>query len=187
MQVLQSGNFDALLVERVNAPRRCVRRSQRSDTGYIVANRGAPNRFLIVERFAAERRVDDQIDFSGFDQIHDIGAAFVDLEDRLRVDPGSFESRSRATRGEQAKTERSQLLAERAQVPFVAVVDTEKHRAFAGQTLAGGELRLGKGLTIGSRNAHDFAGRAHLGSKNRVYAAEFVEWKNRRFHRIKFA
>src|SRR5206468_9394365 len=103
VQVLQSGDFDALLAERVNAPRRRVRCSQRGDTGYIVANRGAPNRFLIVERFAAERRVDDQIDFPGFDQVHDIGSAFVDLEDTLRVDSGSFESRSRAARGEQVK------------------------------------------------------------------------------------
>src|SRR6266576_1002585 len=112
----------------------------------------------------AERRVDDQIDFPGFDQVHDIGSAFVDLEDTLRVDSGSFESRSRAARGEQAKTERGQLFTERAQVLFVAVVYTEKHRAFAGQTLPGGELRLGKGLTIRSRNAHDFASGAHLRS-----------------------
>src|SRR6516225_4868178 len=147
MQVLQSGNFDALLVERVNAPRRCVGRRQRGDTGDIVANCGSPDRFLVIERFAAERRVDDQIDFSGFDQVDDIGAAFVDLEHGLRLNPGGFESRSRATRGEQAKTERSKFFAERAQVLLVAVVYTEEHRAFAGQTLPGSELRLGKGLT----------------------------------------
>ena len=79
-----------------------------------------------------------------------------------------------------------QFLAERGEVLFVAVIDTEKNRAFTRQALSGSELRFCERQSVRRGNAHDFARRAHLRAENRVDAAEFVEGKYRRFHGVEF-
>src|ERR1700758_4986618 len=111
VQVLQRGNLDALLVEGANSPRCRVGRGQRGNTRYIVANCSAPNRLLVVKRFAAQWRVDDQIDFSGFHQVYNVGPALVHFEDRFRLDSCGFQSCGGAARGQQPKAKCRKLLA----------------------------------------------------------------------------
>jgi hypothetical protein len=60
---------------------------------------------------------------------------------------------------------------------LVVVGDADEHRAFGRQFLAGGDLRLGKGLAEVVGHAHHFSGGAHLGAKNRVDAGKFDHGK----------
>src|SRR5260370_41003386 len=96
MQVLQCSDFDALFEERPNPPRGSMRCSHRRDARYIVANCGATDRFLVVERLASERGVDNEVDLAGFHQVHDIRAPFVDLEYPFGLDASSLHSRARS-------------------------------------------------------------------------------------------
>src|SRR5882724_1940727 len=77
MQVLQGRNFGPLLEHGANSARSGVGSGERRDARNVVANGGAANRLFVVERFAAQRRVDDQIDFSRFHQVDDIRPAFT--------------------------------------------------------------------------------------------------------------
>ena len=106
MQILQSGDFDSLLDQGANAARRSLGRGQRGDARNVVANGGAANGFFVVEGFAAERSVDDQIDFAGLDEIDDVGAAFVYFEDAFGFDARGLESGGGAARGGKLKAER---------------------------------------------------------------------------------
>src|SRR5438094_8396528 len=72
MQILQGRDFSSLLEHGANSARSGVGSGKRGDAGNVVANGGPANGLFVVERFAAERRVDDQIDFSRFHQVDDI-------------------------------------------------------------------------------------------------------------------
>src|SRR5713101_716578 len=119
MQILQGSNFRSLLEQGTNSPYRGIGRGKRGDARDIVANGRAPNRFLVIERLAAQGRVYDQIDFAGFHQVHNIRPALIDLEHGFGLDSRSFESRSGSAGGKQMKTKRGELFAERTDVPFV--------------------------------------------------------------------
>src|SRR5271169_63305 len=110
MQILQSSDFGALIEKRANAAGGSVSRRKRRDARNVIANRRAANGFLVVKRFAAERRVDDQIDLAGLDEVNDVGAAFIHLEDGLGWNPGRFERSGRAARRKQRETKIVQLL-----------------------------------------------------------------------------
>src|SRR5213075_3357159 len=97
---------------------------------------------------------------------HNVGPAFIDLENRFGLNTRGFESCGRTPRGEQPKAQRGKFLAKRGQLLFVAIVYAEKHGALARQALPRGKFLLGKSLTIRSRDSHDFALRTHLGTEN---------------------
>src|SRR5579863_8874536 len=180
MQILQSRNFDSLFDQRANAARRGVSGGKRCDTRNVVANGGAANRFFIVEGFASERRIDDQVAFAGLNQVNDVGAALIYFEDALGLYAGGVQSRGGAASSGKLKPERRKFFSDRGEMFFVAVVDAEKDRSFAWQALPGGQLRFGESLAIRRRYPHNFTGRAHFRAENSVHAAEFVEWKDRR-------
>src|SRR5580692_7938988 len=186
MQILEGGDFRALIEQSANSAGGGVGRGECCNAWNVITNRRATNRFFVVERFAAERRVDDQVDLAGFDEVNDVGPALVYFEDGFCWNPCSFECRGGTAGSEQPEAKLVKLFSERAKVSLVAIVDAEKNRAFARQPLSRSELRFREGQTIGSGNTHHFARRSHLGTQNGVHAAEFVEWKNRRFHGIEF-
>src|SRR5579859_1496004 len=142
MQILQSCNFGALIQQRANAASRGMGGRQRGDTRNVIANGGTPDGFFVVERFAAERGVNDQIDLASFHEVNDVGPAFVYLKHGFRFNSRGFEGRSRATRGEQAEAEIMEFFAKRSDVLFVAIIDAKKNSAFARQPLPGRELRF---------------------------------------------
>ena len=112
MKVLQRGNFDSLLDQGTNPACGCVCRGERGNTRNVVTNRCAANRFFVVKRFAAERCVNHQINLAGLDQVHDIRAAFIDLEDGFGLDARGVQCRSGSARGGQLEAKRRKLLAD---------------------------------------------------------------------------
>src|ERR1700688_880119 len=121
---------------------------KRSDAWNVVANGGAANGFFVVEGFAPERSIDDQIDFASLDQIDDVWAAFIYFKDALGLDPCSVQSSGGAASSGQLKAQRRELLANGGEMLFVAVVDAEENSAFARQALPCGQLCFGKSLAI---------------------------------------
>src|ERR1700691_4497596 len=73
-----------------------------------------------------------------------------------------------------------------ATLPLVTVIDAQEYSSLLRKTLAGRKLRLRERLAVRSRDAHHFAGRAHLRPQNRVHPAKFVEREQWRLHRIEF-
>src|SRR6266851_8920686 len=169
MQVLQRSDLDSLFNQGANTARGGVAGSESGDARDVVADGGAANGFFIVKGFAAEWSVDDQIDLAGLDEVDDVGAAFVYFEYAFGLDARSVQRGSGAARGGELKAERRELFADGGEMFFVAVVHAEKHATLAGQALARGELCFGKGLAVGSGNAHDFAGGAHLWTEDSIH------------------
>src|SRR5487761_813296 len=64
MQVLQRRNGSSAFVHRANSSRRRNRRRQRGDARQHVTHGRATNRFFVVKRLAAQRRIDNQIHFA---------------------------------------------------------------------------------------------------------------------------
>ena len=62
---------------------------------------------------------------------------------------------------------------------LVPVGQREEHRARVGQPGARRHLALGEGEAEGDVDAHDLAGRAHLGAEQRVDPGEAVEGQHR--------
>src|ERR1700674_4309720 len=112
-----------------------MRRGKSSDTRYVVADRRAPDRFFIVERFTSQGRVDYQIDLARFHQVHNVRPSFIHFEYRFGLDAGGFQ-RSRGSPGsKEMKTQRRKLFSKNSQMLFVTVVHAEKNRALARQAL----------------------------------------------------
>ena len=99
---------------------------------------------------------------AGFYQIDDIRAALVDLEYGFGLDARGGEAAAVPARGQQLESQLRKSRASGTTCALIVVVDAEENRALARQALPGGELRLGEGLAEAARDAHDFAGRAHL-------------------------
>jgi len=119
---------------------------------------------------------DHQIDFACFHQVHNVWPAFVYFENGFGFDAGGFQRRAAVPRvGQQAKTQRRELFSECPQMFLVTVVYAEEHRALARKALPRGKLGLRERLSIRGGNSHDLAGRAHLGTKNRIDTTELVE------------
>src|ERR1700676_4279708 len=159
---------------------------KRGNARYVVADRCAPDRFFIVERFTTQGRVDYQIDLACFHQVHNVRPSFVHFEYRLGLDSGGFQRGRSSPSSKQMKTQRRKLFSKNSQMLFVTVVHAEKNRALARQALPRRKLGFRERLSVRCRNPHDFARRAHLGAENSVDATKLVEGKHRRFHEKKF-
>ena len=61
VQILQGAHFGFVAGHGANAARGSAGGGKRGDAGNVVADGGAANGFFVVERFAAERRIDEQI------------------------------------------------------------------------------------------------------------------------------
>src|SRR5580700_6405102 len=81
VQILKRVNAERMIDQRTNATGRGLRCGKRCNAGDFVTHGSAPDRFFVVKGLAAEGRINDQIDATGFDQIDDVGAAFVSLVD----------------------------------------------------------------------------------------------------------
>src|SRR6266481_604794 len=132
-----------------------MRRGKRSDARNVVTNCRAADRFLVVERFAPEGRVDHQVDFACFHQVHNVWPAFVYFENWFGFDAGGFQRSRGSASGQQSKTEGRELFSECPQMFLVTVVDTEEHRPLARKALPRGKLGLRKRLSIRGGNSHN--------------------------------
>src|SRR5271155_768821 len=187
MKVLEGGNVGGVSGHGANAAGGGAGGRQRGDAGNVVAHGGAANGFFVVEGFAAERRVDDQIHLAGLDQVHDIRAALVHFVHRFKLDPRASECCAGASRGDDSQAGGSEVLGDGGDMALVVVVDAHEDNSRERQALACGELRLGKGEAECGGNAHYFASRAHLGTEDGIHAAEFIERERGRFHGVELA
>src|SRR5882762_4036232 len=97
-------------------------RCQRGNTRDVIANCSAANGFFVVEGFAPERSVNDQIDLSGLDEINDVGAAFVHLEYAFGFDARGMQRRGGSASRGQLKSQRGKLFTDGGEMFFVTVV-----------------------------------------------------------------
>ncbi len=88
MEILECGNVHGLTGHRHRSNSFCGGGGggERGDAGNVVADCGAADGFFVVEGFAAERRVDDEIYFGGFDEVDDVRPAFIYFEDGFDFD-----------------------------------------------------------------------------------------------------
>ena len=66
VQILQRVDFEGMIDQGANAARGGLRGGKRGDAGHSVTHGGAADGFLVVKGFAAQRRIDDQIDAARF-------------------------------------------------------------------------------------------------------------------------
>ena len=144
MEILQGrdiGRFDG---HGKNSARCSNRGRERGDARHVVSHRRAANRFFIVEGFAAKGRIDDEVHFSCFHEIHDIGPAFIHLVNSFdRNASGSNRSRSAAC-GDQLQPSAPQILRKSRDMTLIVVVDAQKDDALPRQLLPRRQLRLRK-------------------------------------------
>jgi len=81
VQILKRVDAEGMINQRPNAAGRGLRRGKRGDARDLITHGGAPDGFFVIEGLAAEGRINDQIDATGFDEIDDVRAAFVGLVD----------------------------------------------------------------------------------------------------------
>ena len=86
MVSLQRFDREFLFLERTDALQGGKGGSEGGDHRYAVQNRFAADAILITPRDQAERGIDDQLNLSVLDQVGDVGPAFADAQDGLRLD-----------------------------------------------------------------------------------------------------
>ena len=172
MQILQRRHIHRMPRHRPHPPRSRASSRKRGNARNVVTHRRPANRFLVVKRFAPERRINDQIHLGRLDQIHNIRPPFIHLVNRLHFDPRASQSRRSPARSDNFQTRRQQILHHKCHMPLVVIVHAKKHRPALRQALPRGKLRLRKSQTESGRNSHHFARRAHLRPQNRIHARE---------------
>jgi hypothetical protein len=177
VQILKRVDAKGMIDQRTNAVGRSLRCGKRGDAGDPVTHGCAPDGFFVIEGLAAEGRINDQIDATGFDQIDDVGATFVSLIDGFGSYTRRGERSGGAASGQQSESQFGEIACQRHNMALIVIIDADKDRALAGQLLSSGKLRFGERLAETGRHAHDFSSGTHFGAKNRVYAAEFVKRK----------
>src|ERR1700722_2186427 len=185
VQILQRRHFHFMSCHRANPARRRARRRQRRNARNVVTHRRAPDRFLVVKRFAAQRRINHHIQLRGFDQVHNIRPPFIHFVDRFHFNPRAGQRRGRPARRHHFQSRRQQILHHKRHMPLVVIVHAQEHRPLLRQPLPRRQLRLRKRQPERRRNSHHLARRPHLRPQNRIHAAELVERKHRRLHRVK--
>src|SRR5439155_1904218 len=155
------------------------------DAGDAVDDRGPPDVHSVGPRSAPARRVHDEIDLAGRDEIERVDAVAVlpHLGDD-RVDPdaialeeacGSDGRRDRESELEEAQGRDHPCL-------LVAVGEREKHGAVVWKRVARAGLALREGQAERAVDTHDLAGGAHLRAENRVDIGKAVEREHRFLH-----
>ncbi len=74
---------------------------ERRDARHLLHHRDPPDRAIVEERLAAERRVDDELNAIVQNLVTHVRASLVDLEDNLDVEPVRAEEARRAARRDQ--------------------------------------------------------------------------------------
>src|ERR1017187_6771274 len=155
---------------------------ERGDGGNAAGDCGSADRFLVEIRVGAVRRVDDELDAVGFDQIDWVGAALFYFVDAIHYQAGFFELVGGAVGGYQFEAHVDEAAGDFNYSGLVVVGDADEDGALRGELLAGGELRFGERFAEVVGYAHDFSGGAHLGAENGVDSGELGPREDWRFH-----
>ena len=105
----------------------------------------APDGHFIHLGFLAAWRVDDKINLSVFDPVHNVRSPFSNFEDRLDRNPIVDEDLSSPPRRNDLESQVDQLLGNEDDRPLVFVHDADKNPSLERHLETRRDLRLGKG------------------------------------------
>ena len=109
------------------------------DAGDSIRHRVAADRFFVGEGVrAAGGGVDDQVERTGFQQIHGIRPAFIYFENGFRLDSGGADGGGGAAGRGNLESQRVEAFRQGDGDQFVAIVDADEDPSLVGQRLAGG-------------------------------------------------
>ena len=124
------------------------------------------------------------MDLATVDEIDAVLALFVELGDELaHRNAGGPQRRSGTRRRDEREAELMEQLARFAAEHLVPIGQRQEDRALLGQRTTGGDLTLHERKAGREIDAHDFAGRTHLGSQHRIGLGEAIERQHRFFDR----
>src|SRR5579864_726431 len=127
MQILKRENFRRVLNLRTHTARRCACGGQRRETWNIVTNCGAAYGLLVVEGFAPQWSINDQIYFSSFYEVHDIRAAFICFVNCFRGHSCRLQRGDRTACSNQVESHRDEIGGERADVLLIVIIHAKKY------------------------------------------------------------
>ena len=137
----------------------------------------------VLDRGGTLGGVHHQLDFAVFQHVHHVWPAFIDLFDDFAVNAVAFEKTRRPLGGDQIKAEVDHDLCRFHQLcGFVCVLDGKEHAPCGGQHRARPHLRLEESAGEVAVPAHDFAGRPHFRTQDRVDTGEAGKGQHRLFH-----
>src|SRR5688572_15588100 len=168
--VLQRSDRERLLPHGANRAHRRRGAGQRRDARDLRHRRGAPDRAIVEERLAAERRVDHHVDAAVDDVVGHVRPSLVHLVHDIDVQTMRAEKRGGATRCGQGEPELREISRNRQHRLLVAVVHADEHAALLGQALSRAHHRFAEGRAEVVGTAHDFAGGLHLRAEDRIDA-----------------
>src|SRR5687767_1264050 len=99
---------------------------QRGEGDDVVLHSGAPDGALVVKRGASQRRIDYQVYLVALDQVNNVWAPLIDLEDSLGGNARFIQKSGRASRRNDPETEVAQPPGHAHRVLLVIVVDADE-------------------------------------------------------------
>src|SRR5262249_39510385 len=112
------------------------------DAGHSMIDCRAANRFFIEERLTAQWRIDDEMDFSALDVIHNMRSSLVHLVNRLNIDSGISENPGRSTRCDDLEADLHKISRNSCNKVLVVLVDANERHAGFRQDGTGADLGL---------------------------------------------
>ena len=148
--------------------------AQRGDRRNAGGDGGSANGFFVKIGVGTVRRIDDELDAVGFDQIDGVGSSLFYFVDAIDYEVGFFEFVGGAVCGYEFETHIDETARDFGDSGLVMVGDADEDGALCGEFLAGGELRFGEGFAKIVGYTHDLSGRTHLGAENGVDSGELL-------------
>jgi len=146
---------------------------ERRDGRDAGGNGRAANCFLVKVRVGAVRRIDDQLNAIGLDQIDGVRASFFDFVDAIDGETRLFQNVGGTVSGNQLESHVDEAARDFDDVRLVVIGDADEERALRRQLLSRGDLRFGKSFAEIVGDTHDFSGGAHFGAEDGVDAGKF--------------
>ena len=144
-----------------------------------VLQRRCPDLVVVLLGQLAQWSVDQELDLSREEQVDGVGATFVHLEHPFRRNAAHPEMTRRAFCRQNPEAHFVEAASDGHDVALVVVIHRDEDRATLRERAVRRMLCLREGHTEGIGDAHDLAGRAHLGSQDQVNALQLVEGEDR--------
>src|SRR5215510_14925655 len=105
MVLLNRFHIQALATDRADAVDSCSAARNGCDAGHAVIDCRAANRLFIEKRLTTERRIDNEMDFSAFDVIHNVRPALVHFVNGFDVYSGTSQNSGCSARCDDLETD----------------------------------------------------------------------------------
>ena len=178
MDLLQGLHLEGGLPQGPDRIARGARTLEGRDARHPALERPGPDRPLVEHRRAAERRVDHEIALSLPDPVGDVGMSLVHLEYHPAGNPALMEPGGRAPRGDQVEAHPGKGGGDLLQSRLVSLVHAEEDGPLEREVQSRRHAGLGECGAEAVSDPEHLAGRAHLGTKDRVVVGKAAEWKD---------